>query len=140
MPATTQSNKKLIERTCDAINEKDRETFMGLQDPDIVHYQGPAVLHGVEAVTDQAWSALEAFPDLTLTPEATLAEDEMVALRYTATGTHRGELNGLKPTGKEFRISEMKMYRVKDGKVAEVWAAPDQLGLLTQLGFVEPPE
>lgn len=140
MAATTRSNKELIERTCDAINEKDRETFMELQDSDVAHYQGPQVLHGVEAVTDQVWSALDAFPDLTITPETTLAEDDMVALRYTARGTHKGELKGFKPTGKEFQISEMKMYRVKDGKVSEVWAAPDQLGLLTQLGVVEPPE
>jgi len=64
----------------------------------------------------------------------------MVASRYTATGTHEGEFNDLEPTGEEFQISEMKTYRVKDGTVAGVRAASDQLGLLTQLGFVEPPE
>lgn len=140
MATATQSNKELIERSCDAMNEKDRETFMELQDPGIVHRQGPAVLYGVEAVTKQVWSALEAFPDLTVTPEEILAEDDLVAMRYTATGTHEGVFNGIKPTGKEFTVSEMKLYRITDGKIAEVWAAADQLGLLTQLGIVEPPE
>ena len=61
MATATQSNKELIERSCDAMNEKDRETFMKLQDPEIVHHQGPEVLYGdhqgpevlygVEAVT-----------------------------------------------------------------------------------------
>lgn len=140
MATATRSNKELIERSCDAMNEKDRETFMELQDPEIVHHQGPEVLHGVEAVTRQVWSILEAFPDLTVTPEEILAEDDRVAMRYTVTGTHEGEFNGIKPTGNEFAVSEMKLYRVKDGKIAEVWAAADQLGLLTQLGIIESPE
>lgn len=140
MATTTQSNKELIRRSCDAMNEKDQETFMELQDLEIVHHQDPKVLYDVEAVTKQVWSALEAFPDLTVTPEAILAEDDLVAMRYTATGTHEGEFNGIKPTGKEFAVSEMKMYRVTDGKIAEVRAAADQLGLLTQLGIVEPPD
>lgn len=75
-----------------------------------------------------------------MTPEEILAEDDLVAMRYTVTGTHEGEFNGIKPTGNEFAVSEMKLYRVTDGKIAEVWAAADQLGLLTQLGIIEPPE
>lgn len=140
MATATRSNKELIERSCDAMNEKDRETFMELQDPEIVHHQGPEVLYGVEAVTNQVWSALEVFPDLTVTPEKILAEDDLVAMRYTVTGTHEGEFNGIKPTGNESTVSEMKLYRITDGKIAEVWAAADQLGLLTQLGIVELPK
>ncbi|MBX0298199.1 ester cyclase [Haloarcula nitratireducens] len=139
MTPSTERNKELIEQTCDAINEQDKDTFMSLQDPEIVHHHGSEVRYGVEAVTDQVWSALDAFPDLTITPETILAEDDLVALRYTLTGTHNGEFNGLAPTGKEFQVSEMKIYRVDDGKVAEVWTATDQLGLLTQLDVVKAP-
>lgn len=140
MATTIQSNKELIGRSCDAINNKDREAFMELQDPEVVHHQGQNVLHGADAVTNRVWSLLDAFPDLKITPGAIVAEDDMVAMRYTGTGTHEGELNDIKPTGREFEVSEMKMYRVKDGRIAEVWDASDQLGLLTQLGIVEAPE
>lgn len=140
MSTITQNNKELVTRSCDAINEQDRDGFMRLQTADIVHHQGSDVLRGEDAVTEQVWAALRAFPDLTITPDLLVAEDDRVAMLYTMRGTHEGEFNGIQPTGKPFTLSEMKLYRISDGKIAEVWAMADQLGLLTQLGVVEQPQ
>lgn len=129
----------MIERTCDSINAKDKQAFRELQDSDIVQHDGREVFRGIDAVTDRMWTVWAAFPDLTITPETIISEGDMVAMWYTGAGTHQGEFNGIEPTGNEFEVSELKMYRVNEGKVAEVWGVSDQLGMFTQLGLMEPP-
>lgn len=139
MATAVRNNEELVRASIDTINEKDREAFTEVQDPEVVHHLGHEVSHGIEAVVAQKWSALDAFSDYTITPETIVSEGEMVATRWTATGTHEGEFNGIEPTGEEFEVSEMGMYRVTDGKIVEVWIAADLLGLLAQLGVVDPP-
>lgn len=81
----------------------------------------------------------EAFPDGTISIEQVVAEDDMVAVRYTGSGTHEGEFRGIPPTGEEVRMSGMRIVRFEDGKIAEVWGQRDDLGTLAQIGVVEPP-
>jgi predicted ester cyclase len=53
-----------------------------------------------------------------------------VALRYTASGTYEGSVEGAEPTGRPFNMSSMAMVRVADGVIAEKWVRVDALGLL----------
>jgi steroid delta-isomerase-like uncharacterized protein len=76
---------------------------------------------------------LAAFPDLTVTVEEQVAERDLVATRWTAEGTHGGELFGIEPTGRRVRVSAMHIHRVKDGRFIEHWEAIDLHGLLAQL-------
>jgi steroid delta-isomerase-like uncharacterized protein len=77
-----------------------------------------------------------AFPDLHLTIEDVIAEGETVMTRWSCRGTHRGDLNGIEPTGKQFAISGVTVARVSDGKIAEGYVNWDALGLMQQLGVV----
>ena len=52
------------------------------------------------------------------------------------TGTHRGDLFGISPTGKQVRMGGISIYRIADGRMREAWVARDDLGLLRQLGAV----
>lgn len=81
----------------------------------------------------------EAFPDFEATVEDIIAEGDIVAMRVTLSGTHEGEFNGIAPTGESFEIPNMVFTRIEDGKIAERWAQGDLLGMLTQLGVIEPP-
>ncbi len=72
--------------------------------------------------------------------EHVLAEDDTVALRYTAHGTHDGEFMGLEPTGDQVSVSGMEMYRIEDEQIAEMWTSYDALGLFQELGVVPPLE
>ena len=54
-------------------------------------------------------------------------------------GTHRGEFQGIPPTGKEVAFSSMEFNRVRDGKVEEHWVELDLLGLMQQLGAIPEP-
>ena len=93
----------------------------------------------------EAWSQftaafVEAFPDLRLTVEDIFSGGNMVAARVAFRGTHRGEFQGIPPTGKEVAFSSIEIDRMVDGKVAEHWFEMDLLGLMGQLGAIPEPK
>ena len=75
-----------------------------------------------------------AFPDLSFAVDFLLAEGDLVAGRWTATGTHLGSWAGVAPTGRTMRLSAINVFRFADGKVVELWNHRDDLGLMEQLG------
>jgi len=77
-----------------------------------------------------------AFPDLHFTIDQIIDADEFVTTRYTATGTHKGELRGIAPTNKAIKVEGMVINRISRGKIAESWVNWDALGLMKQLGAV----
>jgi steroid delta-isomerase-like uncharacterized protein len=79
------------------------------------------------------------FPDFHVTMEDMIAEGDKVASRWTARGTHQGELIGIPPTGKQATWTGMTIYRFAGGKIVEAWWSKDMLSLLIQLGVVPPP-
>ncbi len=56
--------------------------------------------------------------------------------RWSCRGTHKGDLSGIAPTGKQFTISGISIARFASGKMVEGWINWDALGLLQQLGVV----
>lgn len=74
-----------------------------------------------------------AFPDLRFRVNLIFGEDDMVAARWTATGTHTGPWGSLEPTGKRAAFSGVNIFRFSDGKVVEIWNHRDDLGLMTQI-------
>ena len=81
-----------------------------------------------------AWSA---FPDLhhDILDIVTEGEDK-VAVHYNIIGTHKGELQGIPPTGKEVSFGAMDFITLIDGKVAEEWEIADTMGLMQQIGAI----
>jgi steroid delta-isomerase-like uncharacterized protein len=77
-----------------------------------------------------------ALHDLRLTIEDIIAEGEMVTARWSCRGTHKGDLNGIAPTGKQIAISGISIVRFASGKMVEGWINWDALGLMQQLGVV----
>lgn len=78
-----------------------------------------------------------AFPDLGHTIEESLAEADKVAVRLTIRGTHTADFMGIPPTGRKIEIGLIVILRVADGKVAELRAQFDQMGMMRQLGVVD---
>ena len=50
-------------------------------------------------------------------------------------GIHQGEFLGIPPTGNKFKGSGILIFRIKNGKVVELWEEFDGVGLLEQLGM-----
>jgi steroid delta-isomerase-like uncharacterized protein len=80
-----------------------------------------------------------AFPDLHVTTEDVVAEGEKVVSRWTARGTHQGELMGIAPTGNGVTIKGIDVLRVAGGRIVERWARSNDLELMQQLGAVPAP-
>ncbi len=71
-----------------------------------------------------------------VTIEEMIAEGDRVVVRWTSRGTHQGEVHGLPPTGKEVTNSGINIFRIAEGKIAEVWDIMDRLWLWQQLGVL----
>ena len=79
-----------------------------------------------------------AFPDVHFTIEDMSAEGDKVVTRWTARGTHEGELMGIPATGKRTTTAGINIVRFEGGKAVEEWSSWDALGWLQQLGVVPP--
>ena len=66
--------------------------------------------------------------------------DDRVVARWTGTGRHVAEVNGIPPTGKEIGVSALSLFRLEGGKIAEHYCNWDTLGFLQQIGVVPAPE
>src|SRR5688572_6207983 len=86
-----------------------------------------------EAVTRGCLTYLEAFPDLHISLEELIAEDDRVFVRSTMTGTHDGEYKGVAPTGRNVAADCAEVYRFADGRIAGYWCLTNVAGLVRQL-------
>jgi steroid delta-isomerase-like uncharacterized protein len=80
-----------------------------------------------------------AFPDLRITVDEQIGEGDVVVNRWTATGTHEGDLMGIAATGKQATTAGVNINRISGGKLVQGWGLFDQLGLLQQIGAVPVP-
>ncbi|MGR9105467.1 MAG: ester cyclase [Gammaproteobacteria bacterium] len=78
----------------------------------------------------------EAFPDFRVIIDDLLADGDKVIVRGNWQGTHEGEFMGAAATGKKITVSEIAIFRLANGKIAELWANTDQLNFLHQLGLI----
>jgi steroid delta-isomerase-like uncharacterized protein len=142
---STHANKAIVRRLLEeAWNQNQLAEIDAYVAADRVHHSGtgagPQGSASLRAGIN-AWRT--GFPDLQYHIEQMIAEDDMVAVCVTFTGTHRGLLRlgprTLPPTGKPVREAEIFVFRVVDGKIVESWATWDRLRLLEQLDALPEP-
>jgi ketosteroid isomerase-like protein len=76
------------------------------------------------------------FPDVRMEVIELIAEGDKVVGRFTCSATHLGAWLGYAPTGRRFeRVDEVSIFRLRDGKIIQVWSLEDTLGRLQQLGL-----
>jgi steroid delta-isomerase-like uncharacterized protein len=106
-----------------------------IADEFVTHDPRGATAQGLEAYKEYVRSYTTAFPDLHFTVDEAVADDTTVATRWTATGTHRGPLYGIPPTGRAVKMSGVVFSKFKDGKFTVSWSFWDSLSLMKQLGL-----
>src|SRR3954464_14537619 len=79
-------------------------------------------------------SFLAGFADLQISLEDLIEEDDRIAIRWRATGTHTGDGLGVGATGKAMTVTGMSIVRVQGGQIVEAWNNFDVLGMHQQLG------
>ena len=86
-----------------------------------------------QALAEHIAQVEAAFPEYELIAEQTLAEDDMVVVRATFRGIHRGPFAGIEPTGKAVSAGLIIIYQVQGGRIVQHWMRFDSFSLLQQL-------
>ncbi len=138
---TTQSeNKALIHRWFEEVWNQGREDLIDeLRAPDSVGIglgETATAIYGSSGFKVFYYNLRSSLPDLHVSVEHVIAEEDMVAVRIQVEGTHMGPGLGIPPTGQSVRFSGMLIARIVDGRIAESWNNLDQLGLLRQVGAI----
>lgn len=89
---------------------------------------------GLDGLKEWIRTVHAAFPDWRHTVDDVVAEGDMVMIRNTLYGTHRGEWMGIAPTGRTIEQRGFDQMRIVDGKMVEHWGEYDWIGFYQQLG------
>lgn len=136
---SVEGNKTRVRQIYEAISKGDLMALDHLLTADFVdHNPDPGQVPGLEGVKQGFTMFRTAFPDFQITLEDMIAEGDKVATRVTGRGTHKGEFQGISPTGKQVTVTGIDIIRCAGGKCVERWGAFDNLGMMQQLGVVPP--
>jgi len=80
----------------------------------------------------------KAFPKYELFIEEMVAEDKKVIVHGRATGIHKGEYQGIPPTGGKMDLPFVIRYVIENDKITDMWLVADQMILMEQLGVLQP--
>jgi steroid delta-isomerase-like uncharacterized protein len=137
-----QANKELIQRFTAAINAADWDALDALLTEDFKRHSaataGPPVtsLEEFKALQDVFYTAM---PDQHIEIEMLVAEGDFVAALAIYSGTLTGPMGDFPITGKRSESPFLTIFRVSDGRIAELWVEWDNVAMLTQLGLFPPP-
>jgi predicted ester cyclase len=138
---TAEENRALIQRFYDeGWNANDLAVYDELVTPDFIDHQAlPGLGPGREGFKQLNAMFRSAFPDVWVNVDGIVTEGDFVACRWTSTGTHKGDLFGIAPTGRAVKVTATVVYRVDGGRLAEGWINRDDLGMMRQLGVIPTP-
>jgi predicted ester cyclase len=93
---------------------------------------------GPKAVETYALAFKKTFPDLNIRIIELIAEGDLVMARCEATGTQKGEMNGIPATEKTGKIAHWTINRFnEEGKITESWNLNDTMSMMQQLGIIK---
>lgn len=102
--------------------------------PDFKNVFAPQFAHGPDAMKQQVAYFLDAFEPFHFEVKDLMVQEDKVTMWIEISGTHTGELFGIKPTHKKVKFREAVWYKMKDGKLDEVYPFVDWNALFEQLG------
>ena len=138
----SKQNEALVQRFIDQyLNTGDQSVLAEFLTPDCQLYcNAKCEASDVAGYDDLVTKFRAGFPDLDHTLDEVLSTDDRLAYRWTNRGTHRGEFEGIPPTGKRIEFTGTTIFHFRDGKIAEERTSVDLLALMEQLGVIPVPE
>jgi predicted ester cyclase len=138
---TIESNIALVrEYTLRVFNEHNPALAAEFVTPDVRWHGGTlGSIEGSDNLIALLSSFIGALPDLNAQEQDIVADGETVAVRFVVEATHQGELLGIAPTGRRVRWDAIDVYRVREGKISEEWAADDLTAILYSVGEYKAP-
>jgi steroid delta-isomerase-like uncharacterized protein len=135
---SAEENRALVRRFYDGVvNKGDLAAADELLAADYMEHSGSRSTPGRDAFKQFLQTLAIAFPDIRLTIDDMIAENDKVVVRVTVQGTHEGVLFGnIPPTGRTATWRGVDILRISGGKIVERWNCRDLLGMLQQLGVI----
>ena len=138
---SAEENKELVRRFVQEFwNEGNAAAADELMAVDAEIHMPTGELVDLDGLKGFAGAFRGSFPDWHSTFEELVAEGDRVAERWTGRGTHRGELQGIAPTGRRVEVPGSVFYRIVDGKIVEFRGQLDMMSLMQQLGAIPLPQ
>jgi len=136
-----EANKQVARRFFEEMwNDRNLDIVEELISADMRGHAPTGEFTGYEGERQTILGTVAAFPDLVITIDEIIAEDNKVALMTSYHGTHTGTLMGqIPPTGAEITMTGGILFHFADGKIVEAWSFADMLGLMQQIGAASPP-
>jgi predicted ester cyclase len=136
---SSEANKALVRRLYEETDKSNLAVLDELFSADVVDHNPPP-LHGLKPGLEGIKQAFGVFtaatPDGAHVIHDLIAEGDRVVARVTGSGTHKGELMGIPPTGKRLEMTGIVIYRIEAGKIVERWSQHDVMPLMQQLGVL----
>jgi len=130
-------NIEIITRFEHAFRAADQATIDELCDPGLVdHNPAPDHEPTLAGFKQKVASFKASFPDLKEDLQDIIASGDTVATRWVVTGSQQQELMGIPSSGQMIRVEGMNFYRLKDGRVTDIWTQFDGVALMQQLGAI----
>jgi steroid delta-isomerase-like uncharacterized protein len=139
MASSPEEIRTLVRRLQDAMNARRLDLLDDLLTPDFVrHCQATPQLSITSRgqFRDFLEADADAFPDNTQTFTQIVVEGDRAAVWATYEGTQTGPMGPIPPSGKRARFDFAGVFRVADGRIAELWITWDNMTVLTQLGHL----
>jgi predicted ester cyclase len=135
---TNEANKSLVAKFNSAVNNRTHDDFDSIVQSDFIrHCQATAEIDIRSLNEFKAFlrQDLETFPDGRVELTQLLAENDRVGFWGVYRGTQRGAMGPFAPTNREVELDIAGMFRIQDGKIAELWITWDNLAVFSQLGI-----
>jgi steroid delta-isomerase-like uncharacterized protein len=130
-----EQNKHIARQFIAAFASGDSRTLERIVAQHLVdHTPAPGAKQGRQGVLEAVEMFRSAFPDLKLTIESLVADEERVSVTGKMSGTNRGPFMGAPPTDKAVSFAYMDMYAIANGQIAETWHVEDLVTMMRQLG------
>lgn len=134
----SDENKAVARRFFEIFEEGNVDALEEIFAPDAVDHDpyNPFASEGLEGAKKTIAMYREAFPDISFEVGAQIAEGDMVATRWSGSGTHEGPLMGVEPSGNRSTTTGIGIDRIEGGKIVESWNSWDTLGLMQAIGAI----
>ena len=130
-------NIEIITRFEHAFRAADQATIDELCHPGLVDHNPAPDHEPTLAGFKQKVAGFKAiFPDLEEDLQDIIASGDTVATRWVLTGSQQQEFMGIPASGQAIKIDGMNFYRLRDGRVTDIWTQFDGVGMLQQLGVI----
>jgi steroid delta-isomerase-like uncharacterized protein len=137
MASAQEQNKQVVRQFFEAADRQDIDRMGQLVSSTNYSFHFPGMPPMDWNTHKQFFTAFtSSFPDLCHEIVELVAEEDKVAVRFNVTGTHKGELQGIPPTGKKVSFGAMDFITLMNGKIAEDWLSVDMMGLMQQIGAI----